>query len=240
MKSVNQHILILIPAFNEEGNLRKIIEEIFVQNLPLKILVINDGSTDRTSQEASQAGADVIALPFNLGIGAAVQTGFQFAQRYGYSYVVRVDGDGQHDPNYIDDILEPVQKNMADMVMGSRFLPPFLGYRSSWVRRCGIQFFAWLISLLASTPITDPTSGFTCYNKKMISLFAKKFPQDYPEPEAILLAKQAGGRIQEVPVQMRKRTSGVSSIRYVRTLYYLIKVTIAILLDLIKKKHCFV
>ena len=150
---------------------------------------------------------------------------------------VLVDGDGQHDVAFLEVILKPVMANEADIVIGSRFIGPFLGYRSSLIRRLGIHFFAYLISFLTQCKVTDPTSGFRAYNRKAIKAFASDYPYDYPEPEAIMVAKRFGLKVMEVPVQMRKRAVGHSSIRYFRTFYYMIKVTGAILLNTIKKRE---
>ena len=229
--------LIVVPAFNEEGNIEKTINEIMAINVPLTVLVINDGSSDRTGAIARASGAKVVSLPFNLGIGGAVQTGFKFAVRHDFDLMVQVDGDGQHDMNFLKRLIEPVLNNEVDMSIGSRFIPPFLGYQSSFVRRIGINFFAWLISLLTDYKVTDPTSGFRAYNKKMIGIFAEYYPHDFPEPEAIMVAGRYQARIKEVPVVMRKRMAGNSSIRYFKTLYYMIKVTIAILLGRLKQKR---
>ncbi len=228
-------ICIIVPAFNEEQNIRKTVQEISSLRFNPTILVVDDGSKDKTSIEASKTKAHVLSLPFNLGIGGAVQTGFRFAFENGFDIAVQVDGDGQHDVGYIEAILNPIYEEKADMTIGSRFLPPFLGYQSSFIRRVGINFFAQLISFLSQNKITDPTSGFRAYNKKMIKLFAEYYPQDFPEPEAIVVAQRYRAKILEVPVKMRKREGGVSSIRYLRTLYYMIKVTVAILLDQLKQ-----
>ncbi len=234
-------ILILIPAFNEQGNIQKVIQEIYSLNLAscfdsvsISVLVVNDGSEDSTAQEAKKAEALVISLPYNLGIGGAVQTGFKFANSNGYDIIARVDGDGQHDVNYIKELVDPVLKGKIDLAIGSRFLPPHLGYLSSFVRRIGIKFFSFLLSFLTEYKITDPTSGFRVYNKKMINLFADYYPQDFPEPEEIVVAGRVKARIIEIPIKMRKRISGNSSIRYLKTLYYMLKVTFAIILDKLK------
>ncbi len=243
MTPADKRILIIVPAYNESGNIEKTVREILAQPLPLTVLVIDDGSSDRTAQEArrlnlpaGKAGVFVISLPFNIGIGAAVQTGFQFALKEGFDIAVQVDGDGQHDSTFLEKLLTPVLKGEADMTIGSRFLPPNLGYRSSFVRRIGINFFSHLISFLTQVKVTDPTSGFRAYNKKMIAAFARHYPYDFPEPEAIVLGTRLQAKIIEVPVEMRKRAAGFSSIRYLRTLYYMVKVTSAILLDMVKKR----
>jgi len=229
-------ILVMIPAYNEEGAIKKTVEHIYSLGLPLSILVINDGSKDLTCQEAKKTEAFVISHPFNLGIGGAVQSGFKFAAEDDFDFAIQVDGDGQHDGAYLQALLEPLLKDEADMVIGSRFLPPYLGYRSSFVRRIGINFFANLISFLTQYHVTDPTSGFRSFNKKMIKIFADYYPYDFPEPEAIVVAGRYGARIKEIPVKMRKRMAGHSSIRYLKTLYYMVKVTFALFLDRFKEK----
>lgn len=229
-------VLIVVPAYNEQDSIQKAVSEIFMAPIKLDVLVVNDGSTDNTIQVAESTGAKVISLPFNLGIGGAVQTGFQFALHHRYDLVVQMDGDAQHDIGFIDDLINPVLNNEVDMTIGSRFIPPFLGYQSSFVRRIGINFFARLLSGLTSSKVTDPTSGFRAYNRKMIGIFARYYPHDFPEPEAIVVARQYGARIKEVPVCMRERQGGSSSIRYFKTLYYMVKVTLAILLGRFKTK----
>ncbi|VAX34893.1 Glycosyltransferase involved in cell wall biogenesis [hydrothermal vent metagenome] len=232
-----KRILIIVPAFNEEGNIQKTVEEIFALNRSdVSVLVVDDGSFDETFFKACQTKGFVISHPFNLGIGGTVQTGFKFAKEKNFDYAVQVDGDGQHDVCYLETILNPLLNNEADVVIGSRFLPPHLGYQSSFVRRIGIHFFARLISFLTDYKVTDPTSGFRAYNRKMIDVFAEYYPQDFPEPEAIAVASRYQARVVEVAVQMRERTEGNSSIRYLKTLYYMIKVTFAIVLDKLKPK----
>lgn len=230
-------ILIIVPAFNESGNIRRTIANIQQHAPTSDILVVSDGSTDNTVQVVRESQVAVMALPFNLGIGGAVQTGFLYAQAHQYDIAIQVDGDGQHDVAYLVPLLAPILAEKADMTIGSRFLPPYLGYQSSWVRRIGINFFAGLISFLTPYAVTDPTSGFRAYNKKMIEVFAHYYPHDFPEPEAVAVAGRWGARLQEVPVQMRERVSGQSSIRYLKTLYYMIKVTFAICLDRLKRRR---
>ncbi len=229
-------ILIIVPAFNEEGNIAKTVHEIQQSDVPLTVLVVNDGSKDRTAAAAQKTRANVISLPYNLGIGGAVQTGFKYAKAHDFDVAVQVDGDGQHDVTFLSHIIDPILRDEVDMTIGSRFLPPYLGFRSSFVRRIGITFFAHLISFITLYKVTDPTSGFRAYNRKMIDVFARYYPQDFPEPEAIMVAGRYQARLKEVPVQMRKRISGNSSIRYMKTLYYMVKVTLAILLDKLKQQ----
>lgn len=239
MNLSHQKVLIIIPAYNEAENIVKTIDELLSLQLPLSILVVNDGSKDQTAQEAKKTGVMVISLPFNLGIGGAVQTGFKYAHQHQFDIAVQVDGDCQHDAHFLEKLLEPVIKNEVDMAIGSRFIPPYVGYRSSFVRRIGINFFAGLISWLTDCKVTDPTSGFRAFNRKMIKIFADYYPSDFPEPEAIVVARRHQARIKEVPVEMRKRIAGNSSIRYLKTLYYMIKVTFAIFLDKIKPAKSF-
>ncbi len=229
-------VLIVVPAYNEEASIRTAVAEIMLYPSILDVLVVDDGSTDDTPGRALSTGANVISLPFNLGIGGAVQTGFQFALKHGYDLVVQMDGDGQHDISFLDDLINPVLNNEVDMTIGSRFIPPYLGYQSSCIRRIGINFFPRLLSGLTNSKVTDPTSGFRAYNRKMINVFARYYPHDFPEPEAIVVARQYGARIREVPVTMRERQAGASSIRYFKTLYYMVKVTLAILLGRLKTK----
>ncbi len=233
----HEKILVIIPAYNESGNIQRTIQEVLALSFGVTALVIDDGSLDATAAVAKKAGARVISLPFNLGIGGAVQTGFQYALKAGFTIAVQVDGDGQHDVSCLKNLLEPVVEKKADMTIGSRFIPPYVGYRSSFVRRIGINFFARLISFLTGCKVTDPTSGFRAFNFKLIKAFAAHYPHDFPEPEAIVVAKRLRTEVLEVPVKMRKREHGDSSIRYLRTLYYMIKVTFAILLDMLKQKE---
>jgi len=236
-------LLIIVPAYNEEECIASTIQGLQAQNLQdipgidiVSIIVINDSSLDRTREMAIEAGAKVVSLPYNLGIGGAVQTGMIYAQRNKYDFAVQVDGDNQHDACYIKALLEPIISDGFDMVIGSRFLPPFVGYRSSFIRRIGIHFFSALISLLTRYRITDPTSGFRAFNKNMIEIFSEYYPHDYPEPEVIAIAGRYGAKVKEVPVEMRERNTGHSSIRYLKTMYYMIKVTLALLLDQVKKR----
>lgn len=237
MITSNYKILAIVPAFNECGNIGRTVEEICQKQKGVDILVIDDGSRDATAEEARQAGGMVVSLPFNLGIGAAVQTGFQYAQKHRYDIAVQIDGDGQHDPAFLDKIIEPLRRDAADMVVASRFLEKTNGFQSSFTRRVGINFFVHLINVLTGVKISDPTSGFRAYNKKMIALFSEYYPHDFPEPEAIVVAQQAGARIDEISVAMRPREAGNSSIRYFKTLYYMVKVTLAILLHMIRQRE---
>jgi len=234
---MNSKILIIIPAFNEASSLAKLLTEIRAVFPEADRVVIDDGSHDLTEKTALKAGTLAAVLPFNLGIGGAVQTGFQIARDGGYDVAVQVDGDGQHDPACIRDLVKPVLEGKLDLSIGSRFLEhPAGAFQSTFARRIGIRFFCRLLELLTGLYLTDPTSGFRATGKKLIGVFAEFYPVDFPEPEAIKIARRHGARVGEIPVRMRTRQGGRSSIRYFATLYYMIKVTFAILIDLLKKK----
>ncbi len=230
-------VLIIIPAFNEAGNVGAAVDQVRRSSVPCDILVVDDGSTDTTAQEARAHKAVVLSLPFNLGIGGAVQTGFKYAREHGYDIAVQIDGDGQHDASYLARLIEPIERQQADLVIGSRFLAPSDGFKSTFTRRVGIRFFVSLINMLTATKITDPTSGFRAYSRKMIASFAMYYPHDFPEPEAVVVAKRANAVILEIPVVMRARQGGVSSIGSIKSLYYMLKVTVAILLHMIRRRE---
>ena len=234
MRTDHREILVIIPAYNEDASIRGVVNGIKSCG-PWDILVVNDGSKDDTAGKAREAGAEVLSLPFNCGIGSAISLGLRYALEQDYKAVVRLDADGQHDPFFIDAVLTPVLNNKADIIVGSRFIGDIDdSYKSSILRRIGIFFFAKLISLLIGQPVTDPTSGFNAFSLRAMKLFADYYPSDYPEPEAIVIAKRAGLNFVEVPVRMHNRVDGISSIRYFRTLYYMIKVTLAIGLNYLK------
>jgi glycosyltransferase involved in cell wall biosynthesis len=219
----------IVPALNEEATIMSVVEEIRTFDDGFEILVIDDGSHDRTAQVARAAGARVLRLPFNLGIGGAVQTGFRYAFENGFDLAVRVDGDGQHDPSQLAAVIEPVVRGEADIAVGSRYLGSSGdGYRSSVTRRVGIRLLARIVSLLTRQRITDPTSGFQALNRKAITLFAADYPHDYPEVEAIVLVERHRLRLVEVPIAMRSRAAGESSIRTLSSVYYMIKVLLAL------------
>jgi len=219
----------LVPAWNEEGTIATVIAELRAFDSELEILVIDDGSHDRTAEVARRSGARVLRLPFNLGIGGAVQTGFRYAFENGFELAVRVDGDGQHDPSQLAAVVEPVIRGETDIAVGSRYLGARSdGYRSSATRRVGIRLLARVVSLLTRQRITDPTSGFQALNRKAIMLFAADYPHDYPEVEAIVLVERHRLRLIEVPIAMRPRTAGRSSIRTLSSVYYMVKVLLAL------------
>ena len=224
----------IVPALNEEGNVGRVIAEIRAFDPGLDVVVIDDGSFDGTAAVAHEAGAHVLRLPFNLGIGGAVQTGFRYAFEHGYDVAVRVDGDGQHDPSQLGLILEPVLAGAADIVVGSRFAGSG-GYRSSRSRRAGIRLLAWVVSALVRQRVTDTTSGFQALNRDGIRLFAADYPHDYPEVEAAVMVVRHRLRLAEVPVSMRERVAGRSSITALHSGYYMVKVLLAIFVGVFRR-----
>ena len=224
-----EKVLIIIPAYNEEKNLPKLTEKLEKMYPQYDYVVVNDGSVDHTKELCRKEGISVINLPVNLGIGGAVQTGYKYGSENGYDIVVQIDGDGQHDIAYLDKLLEPLRNNSADVVIGSRFIRKE-GFQSSRLRRTGIVFLSRLIRLLTGIRVYDVTSGFRAVNRRFVEIYARDYPSDYPEPEAIVSAIMKGGRVLEVPVVMKERESGTSSINLVRSVYYMIKVTLAVLL----------
>jgi glycosyltransferase involved in cell wall biosynthesis len=201
------------------------------------VLVVDDGSTDDTSACASAAGAQVIRLPFNVGIGGAVQTGFLYAHEHGYDYMVQVDGDGQHEAAELGKLLDAMQTDpTVDMVCGSRFLTADNRYPAPISRRTGIHVFAFVLSRIVGQRVSDPTSGFRLYNQRAIRLFARDYPPDYPEVEAVLMLHANRLRMAEVPVLMHRRRNGRSSITKTRSLYYMVKVSLAVLVALVRRR----
>ncbi|MCR8636744.1 glycosyltransferase family 2 protein [Paenibacillus radicis (ex Xue et al. 2023)] len=223
-----EKILIVVPAYNEQNNIQKVIWDIRESGADYDILVINDCSLDGTSVNARKAeGVKVVDLPYNLGIGGAVQTGFKYAWANGYDYMVQVDGDGQHMPKEVIKLYEAMVQSGSDMVIGSRFLD-IKSFQTTWSRRLGIKVFYYLFRLLIKTRVTDSTSGFRMYNRKSIQLLSKYYPDDYPEPDAIILLKKHGLRISEVGVEMKEREHGTSSITPIKSPYYMAKVILSI------------
>ena len=222
--------LVIIPAFNEEKNIKLVLEELraYVPNMDL--LVINDCSTDNTRKVLIDMGATFIDLPCNLGIGGAVQTGYCYALEHNYDIAVQFDGDGQHMAEYINSLILPIESNEADVVIGSRFIEKE-GFQSSALRRVGIGFLSKLIRLLTGIKVWDVTSGMRAVNRKMIDFYTKNYAQDFPEPEALLLAGLKGSAVSEVPVKMRERLNGSSSIRSFTSAYYMVKVSLALILS---------
>lgn len=223
-------VLIIVPAYNEAENLSVLLDELKQQKEVADYVIINDCSEDHTLEVLRKFGAHYISLPVNLGIGGAVQTGFQYAVEKGYDVAVQVDGDGQHDVSYLKALLQPIRSGEADISIGSRFLEG-KGFQSSSIRRQGIKFLSALIYICSKKKIYDATSGFRAVSGSYLKLFAMNYPVDYPEPESIVTAALTGARIREVPVVMRERQRGVSSISPVKSIYYMLKVSIAILLQ---------
>ena len=231
-------ILAIVPAFNEEESIAGVIEALKGADPLIDILVVNDGSDDRTGAVAQSLGfARVVNLPCNLGIGGAVQTGFIFAKRGDYDIAFQFDGDGQHLASEIEKILAPVKDNLADVVIGSRFCGSGGGYRSTLSRRLGIKVFEIVNLLLIRQRVTDNTSGFRAYNRKAIHFLARNYPMDYPEPEAVLVLGKNGFKLKEVPVRVRKRAGGRSSISGTGSLYYMIKVLLALVVCCIRPRE---
>jgi glycosyltransferase involved in cell wall biosynthesis len=226
--------LVIIPAHNEEDNIIELTRKL--DKYPVDILVINDFSSDRTSEYCYREHVNVIDLPCNLGIGGAVQTGYKYAYKNGYDIAIQVDGDGQHKPEFIERLIEPLISGRADMVIGSRYIDKD-GFQSTALRRVGIKYFSMLIRLFTKQKITDPTSGFRACNAKIIKIFAYRYPTDYPEPESIVHLLRNKLRIIEIPVIMQERQGGVSSIRSLRSAYYMIKVSLAIVIDVLREAN---
>ncbi len=222
-------ILVIIPAYNEEENIVSTVSTL-TQNCPyVDYIIINDCSRDRTEQICREQGFQYISLPVNLGIGGGMQTGYRYAKEQGYDIAIQFDGDGQHNAEYIRDLIEPIEKGEADLVIGSRFINKE-GFQTSFMRRVGINMLGGVLKLCGGVRITDATSGFRAVSKNVIDFFSENYAQDYPEPESIIAARVSGFTVKEVPVVMNERTAGVSSISSLRSVYYMIKVTLAILI----------
>ncbi|MBD8500989.1 glycosyltransferase family 2 protein [Paenibacillus arenosi] len=226
-------ILAIIPAYNEEGNIERLVNKL--TQLDIDTLVINDCSTDSTVQICKNMRTNYIDLPVNLGIGGAVQTGYLYASRHNYDIAIQIDGDGQHDPAYIELLVDSIINHQADLVIGSRYIKKE-GFQSSLMRRIGIKHFTYLIKMLTNKTVTDPTSGFRACNKKVINFFAAKYPVDYPEPETIVTLLRNNLVVKEIPVVMNERSNGISSINSIKAVYYMIKVSLAIIIDRLRNQ----
>ena len=226
--------LIIIPAYNEEANIEKTVRSIQKKTKDFDYVIINDCSVDNTRKICEENSFNVVNLPINLGIGGAVQTGYRYAYEQGYDVAVQVDGDGQHDPAFLDQMAEHMEKENLDMVIGSRFIEK-KGFQSSGIRRVGIRYFTILIKLLTGETITDPTSGLRMVNRKVMKMFAEQYPKDYPEPESVVAVIRRKMKVGEIPVVMHERQGGISSISAKKSVYYMIKVTLAILIERIRK-----
>lgn len=227
--------LIIIPAYNERESIENTVKDI-IENAPeFDYVVINDCSTDDTLDILKRNNFNYLNLPINLGIGGAVQTGYRYAYENGYDMAVQVDGDGQHDPVFLNEMANVLEKEKVDMVIGSRFIEKE-GFQSSFARRIGINYFKWLIRILTGAVITDPTSGLRMVNKEVIEIFAKDYPKDYPEPETSVVLLLKKKKVKEIPVLMRARQGGESSIRMGKSVYYMIKVTCAIFIERLRRR----
>ncbi|MCI8991525.1 MAG: glycosyltransferase family 2 protein [Eubacterium sp.] len=222
-------VLVIIPAYNERGSIEKTVTDI-MQNAPeLDYLVVNDCSKDDTKEICERNGYHLLNLPINLGIGGGVQSGYLYAKRNGYDYAVQFDGDGQHNASYLNQMVKTMEKKKLDMLIGSRFIENE-GFQSSFMRRVGIRYFMRLIKLVTGKTITDPTSGMRMVNREVIGFFAENYPKDYPEPESVVTLLKMGKNVEEIPVIMNEREEGTSSISMRNSVYYMIKVSLAIVM----------
>src|SRR3990172_5680637 len=232
----DKQVIIIIPAFNEEGNIPSLIEVIRSKVSGVDILIIDDGSADRTARVAEKDGVLVARLPFNMGYGAALQTGFKYALMSRYRYVVQMDADGQHDPGSIKTLLDEVKKEDADVVIGSRFLSGEGGYKAPWARRMGMQLFGKIASMIIGQPVSDPTSGFQALNRDALRFYASKYyPVDYPDADVLIMLHRAALRVKEVPVLMHARKEGQSMHSGLKPVYYVFKMFLSMFVTLLRK-----
>ena len=233
-------ILTIIPAFNEGKTIAQVIGGIKEKAPYSDILVINDGSPDTTAERAKAAGAKVIHLPFNMGYGIALQTGYKYALEKGYHYMVQMDGDGQHDPQYIKDLLEVVTSGKADVAIGSRFSKnnKSYTYRAGWIKKTGIILFSYITSIIIRQKVSDPTSGYQAINRNIAEFYASEsYPCDYPDADVIIMLHRAGFRIKEVPVVMHQNRNKKSMHSGTKPLYYIFKMFLSISLTLLRKRE---
>lgn len=226
--------LVIIPAYNEQGGIVKTVRDVKEHAPEFDYIIINDCSTDHTLDVCRENGFSVVNLPVNLGIGGGVQTGYVYGFRNGYDVAVQFDGDGQHNARYLNEMAEKLEKEHLDMVIGSRYIKKE-GFQSTGLRRMGIKYFTWLIKLVTGKKIKDPTSGMRMVNREVMELYAKNYPKDYPEPESVVMILKKGKRVEEMPVQMNAREEGVSSISPKKSIYYMIKVSLAILMASLRR-----
>ncbi len=222
--------LVIIPAYNEEASIVNTVQDILDHAPGFDYVVINDCSKDRTLQRCRENGLNVIDLPVNLGIGGGIQTGYRYAVEHGYDVAVQFDGDGQHDASYLQAMADRLERDDLDMVIGSRFIENE-GFQSTGLRRFGINFFKFLIKLLYGGTITDATSGMRMCSRRVMEEFSVDYPQDYPEPETVARLLRKKYKVREIPVVMRERSAGTSSINPAKSVYYMIKVSLAILVE---------
>ncbi len=228
-------VLVIIPAYNEQEAIRSVVEELREKAPSYDYVVVNDCSADATERVLRENGYNYINEPVNLGIGGGVQTGYKYAVARGYDVAVQLDGDGQHDPAYLEAVVGPVARGECDMCVGSRFIKKE-GFQTSAMRRLGISFLKWLIYINCGVRVSDTTSGFRASSAALTEYFSQNYAQDYPEPEAILSAVRAGFTVREAPVVMRERAGGNSSIRPWHSAYYMVKVSLAIIIGRFKTK----
>ncbi len=226
--------LIIIPAFNEEESILNVIDDLRKTASDYDYIVINDCSDDDTLSILQYNQIPYLNCNVNLGIGGAVQTGYRYALSHGYDIAIQMDADGQHDPVYLDDMVKPIERGESDICIGSRFVEG-KGFQSSRSRRFGISFLSGIIKLCTGMRIMDVTSGYRAVNREYLKVYADYYPQDYPEPEAIVIAHRRGARISEIPVEMHERAAGQSSINFRKSIYYMIKVTLAILIEISRR-----
>lgn len=226
--------LVIIPAFNEAGNLEKTVNDIKENAPEFDYVIVNDCSTDDTLELCRKKGYNYLNLPINLGIGGAVQTGYRYAYYHGYDLAVQFDGDGQHGASFLNQMEKTMMDTDSDMVIGSRFIDKE-GFQSSTLRRIGIKYFTILIRILTGKTITDPTSGMRMINRKLLKKFTDEYPKDYPEPESVVTILSEKYKVTEIPVIMNAREEGKSSISIKSGIYYMIKVSFAIIIARMKK-----
>ena len=226
--------IVIVPAYNEQENIRNTLNDLRENGAGTDILVMNDCSTDRTEEILKEEGVNYLSFPVNLGIGGGVQAGYQYARDNGYEIAIQFDGDGQHEAKYLKDLMAPLISGEADIAIGSRFVE-HEGFQSSGARRLGIGILSRLIRLLCGVKVLDVTSGMRAVNRRFIEEYAEHYAQDYPEPEALLYAGLQKARIREVPVQMKERAGGKSSISAVKSVYYMIKVSLALIIGRITR-----
>ncbi len=222
-------ILVIIPCYNEAESICSVVENLKKNCPDVDYVVINDCSTDKSAEILRTHGYNYLDLPVNLGIGGGVQCGYRYARENGYDITVQMDGDGQHDPAYLYDVIRPVAQGALDMCIGSRFITKE-GFQTSFMRRVGIRFLSWLIHFLTGCRVLDVTSGYRACGKELTAVFADEYAQDYPEPEAILRSVKAGYQVGEVPVIMVERKNGVSSINAFKSIYYMVKVSLSLVI----------
>jgi glycosyltransferase involved in cell wall biosynthesis len=231
-------LLVIVPAYNEEATVGDVVRSLRRLLGPTPVMVIDDGSADGTHQAARDAGAELLRLPHHLGLGGAVQTGYRFAFEHGFDCVVRVDSDGQHNPADIPKLLDKLRTDGFDMVTGSRFLKPD-GYEVQWLRRFGGLLFSALLYPILGKRITDPTSGFAAVNRRALEVFSRSFPLEYPEIEALVVLQRKALRFCEVPVTMFPRRAGRSTIGSLQAVYYMFRVLLGVLVNVIKYERRF-